>query len=88
MLDSLSESVTEIYGIYCMDDTILTGAYQAIQDHPEYKIDNITLVGTSCNGARALLTSRQQFGTTVEGPYLVGELAIYTAAEYIATGSV
>jgi DNA-binding LacI/PurR family transcriptional regulator len=86
LLDSLSDSGTEIHGIYCMDDTILMGAYQAIQDHPKYSIDNITLVGTSCNGARDLSTSGQQFGTTVEGPYLVGELAISTAAEYIATG--
>ncbi|CAB9507807.1 expressed unknown protein [Seminavis robusta] len=85
--DDTTSSTNSVQGIYCMDDIILMGAYQAIQDHPDFTTENITLVGTSCNGARELLTTQQQFGTTVEGPFWEGELAILTAFEYIQTGT-
>lgn len=86
VLQLLTEMNGELHGIYAMDDSILMGAYQAIQDYPNVRT-NITLVGTVCNGARQLLETRAQYGTTVQGPYLEGALAIEAAAEYLETGA-
>ncbi|CAB9527881.1 Inherit from proNOG: Periplasmic binding protein LacI transcriptional regulator [Seminavis robusta] len=80
----------QLHGIYAMDDSILMGAYQAIQDHPSTRTSNnkttITLVGTVCNGARELLETKEQYGTTVQSPYLEGNLAVHAAAEYLKYG--
>ena len=83
-LQLLDQYGHDLHGIYAMDDSILNGAYQALQDHP---LDvNVILVGTVCNGARELLETGQQYGTTVQAPHLEGDLAIRTAYEYLTTG--
>lgn len=77
-----------LHGIYSMDDSILMGAYQALQDLGLEPGVDVVLVGTVCNGARELLERGAQYGTTVQGPYLEGKLAIGLAHEYLETGKV
>ena len=51
-------------------------------------LDEITLVGTGCNGARSLLVDGEQYGTTVESPLFEAILAMDTIHEYFKTGNV
>ena len=72
-----------LHAIYAMDDSILMGAYQALKDLGMEPGTDVILVGTVCNGARKLLESGAQYGTTVQAPFLEGKLAIGLAHEYI-----
>lgn len=76
-----------LHAIYAMDDSILNGAYQALVDLGLEPGKDIVLVGTVCNGARELLESGLQYGTTVQGPHFEGNLAVQMAHEYFTTGS-
>lgn len=72
-----------LHGIYAMDDSILLGAYQALMDLGLQPGVDVILVGTVCNGARELLESGAQYGTTVQSPMLEGKLAMTLAKEYL-----
>ena len=95
MLDSLIKEGIPLHGIYAMDDDILKGAYQAIEDRRRsipldsdaQWVHEITLVGTVCNGARSLLEDGKQYGTTVQSPLLEAILAMDSVNEYLTTGS-
>ena len=94
MLDSLIKEGIPLHGIYAMDDDILKGAYQAIEDRRRsipldsdaQWVHEITLVGTVCNGARSLLEDGKQYGTTVQSPLLEAILAMDSVNEYLTTG--
>mmetsp|Transcript_4401 Transcript_4401/g.12166 ORF Transcript_4401/g.12166 Transcript_4401/m.12166 type:complete len:781 (+) Transcript_4401:129-2471(+) len=75
-----------VYGIYAMDDIIVQGAYQALVDLGVVPGKEIVLVGTVANGARELIESGAQYGTTVQGPLLEGRFAIGMAHAYLAGG--
>jgi ABC-type sugar transport system substrate-binding protein len=85
MMTIMADSSTQIDVLHCMDDMILTGAFQALKDLGMDQ--NITLVGSVCNGARELLETGQQWGTTIDSPYLIGRYAIGTAVDYMRNGS-
>ena len=95
MLDSLIKEGIALHGIYAMDDDILKGAYQAIEDRRKNLplggdtqwVHEITLVGTVCNGARSLLEDGKQYGTTVQSPLLEAILAMDSVNEYLTTGN-
>ncbi len=81
--------------IYGMDDAILQGAIQALEESgytmgvPEDGADaDVIAVGTVCNGDRQLLEEERQYGTTLQAPLLEGQLAIQIADEYLTTGEV
>jgi ribose transport system substrate-binding protein len=81
--------------IYGMDDAILQGAIQALEEAgykvgvPEDGADaDIIAVGTVCNGDRQLFEEARQYGTTLQAPLLEGQLAIQVADEYLTNGSV
>jgi len=81
--------------IYGMDDAILQGAIQALEEAgftvgvPKDGAEvDIVAVGTVCNGDRQLLEEQRQYGTTLQAPLLEGQLAIQVADEYLTTGSV
>lgn len=83
---SSTGDLPKLHAIYAMDDSILMGAYQALLDLGLEPGKDVILVGTVCNGARELLESGAQYGTTVQGPVLEGKLAIGLAHEYLTTG--
>ncbi len=78
--------------IYGMDDAILQGAIQALEEAgftmgtPDNPDADIIAVGTVCNGDRQLLEEGRQYGTTLQAPLLEGQLAIQSANEYLTTG--
>ena len=60
----------KFHGVYAMDDDILIGAYEALNDRgmvytkgENESEDAVTFVGTVCNGARELLETGKQYGT-------------------------
>jgi ribose transport system substrate-binding protein len=83
------EEITFIYG---MDDAILQGAIQALEENGfTVGVDedaDIIAVGTVCNGDRQLFEEERQYGTTLQAPLLEGQLAIQVADEYLTTGEV
>ncbi len=83
------EEITFIYG---MDDAILQGAIQALEENGfTVGVDesaDIIAVGTVCNGDRQLFEEGRQYGTTLQAPLLEGQLAIQVADEYLTTGEV
>jgi len=90
---NLIDNNVEFNGVYAMDDDILLGAYEALNDQGKVYVkgendgpDAVTLVGTVCNGARELLENGKQYGTTVQAPFLEAALAFEQAMEYIETG--
>src|SRR5210317_1238209 len=90
---NLIDNNVEFNGVYAMDDDILLGAYDALNDQGRVYVkgkndgpDAVTLVGTVCNGARELLENGEQYGTTIQAPFLEAALAFEQAIEYIETG--
>ena len=90
---NLIDNNMEFNGVYAMDDDILLGAYEALNDRGRVYVkgendgpDAVTLVGTVCNGARELLEYGKQYGTTIPAPFLEATLAFDQAMEYIETG--
>ena len=90
---NLIDSNVEFNGVYAMDDDILLGAYDALNDQGRVYVkgkndgtDAVTLVGTVCNGARELLENGEQYGTTIQAPFLEAALAFEQAIEYMETG--
>jgi ribose transport system substrate-binding protein len=90
---NLIDNNMEFNGVYAMDDDILLGAYEALNDRGRVYVkggndgpDAVTLVGTVCNGARELLENGKQYGTTIQAPFLEATLAFDQAMEYIETG--
>jgi ribose transport system substrate-binding protein len=90
---NLIDNNVEFNGVYAMDDDILLGAYEALNDRGRVYVkgendepDAVTLVGTVCNGARELLENGKQYGTTIQAPFLEATLAFDQAMEYIETG--
>jgi ribose transport system substrate-binding protein len=82
----------EIDFIYGMDDAILQGAIQALEEAGfTVGVDesaDIIAVGTVCNGDRQLFEEERQYGTTLQAPLLEGQLAIQVADEYLTNGEV
>ncbi len=82
----------EIQFIYGMDDAILQGAIQALEENGfTVGVDetaDIIAVGTVCNGDRQLFEEERQYGTTLQAPLLEGQLAIQVADEYLTNGEV
>ena len=83
----------KFHGVYAMDDDILIGAYEALNDRgmvytkgENESEDAVTFVGTVCNGARELLENGKQYGTTIQAPFLESSLAFDQAVEYLQTG--
>ncbi len=81
--------------IYGMDDAILQGAIQALEEAgytvgvPEAGAEvDVIAVGTVCNGDRQLLEEERQYGTTLQAPLLEGQLAIQVADEYLTNGEI
>lgn len=73
---NLIDNNVEFNGVYAMDDDILLGAYDALNDQGRVYVkgkndgtDAVTLVGTVCNGARELLENGEQYGTTIQAPF-------------------
>ncbi|MEL6148618.1 MAG: substrate-binding domain-containing protein [Chloroflexota bacterium] len=83
------EEFTFIYG---MDDAILQGAIQALEEQGlTVGVDadaDVIAVGTVCNGDRQLFEEGRQYGTTLQAPLLEGQLAIQVADEYLTNGEV
>eukprot|EP00523_Entomoneis_sp_CCMP467_P003119 CAMPEP_0168761992 /NCGR_PEP_ID=MMETSP0724-20121128/23609_1 /TAXON_ID=265536 /ORGANISM="Amphiprora sp., Strain CCMP467" /LENGTH=849 /DNA_ID=CAMNT_0008811133 /DNA_START=137 /DNA_END=2686 /DNA_ORIENTATION=+ len=75
-----------LHALYCMDDRILNGAYQALVDLGVVPGVDIILVGTVCNGARSLLEDGSQYGTTAQSPFLEGKLIVEMTDQYINGG--
>lgn len=90
MVRLMDDPTVTFHGVYAMDDDILIGAYEALNDRgrldPDRGEESVTLVGTVCNGARELLEEGKQYGTTIQAPYLEATLAMDQAMEYIRTG--
>ena len=91
---SLIDSSVEFNGVYAMDDDILSGAYEALNDKGMLFVtgenegdDAVTIVGTVCNGARELLENGKQYGTTIQAPFLESILAFDQVVEYLDTGN-
>ena len=78
--------------IYGMDDAILQGAIQALEENGLVvgfdENADIIAVGTVCNGDRQLFEEGRQYGTTLQAPLLEGQLAIQVADEYLQNGEV
>ena len=91
MVKLMDDPSLVFHGVYAMDDDILIGAYEALNDRgrldPARGDESVTLVGTVCNGARELLETGKQYGTTIQAPYLEAALAMDQAVEYIQTGT-
>ncbi|CAJ1961061.1 unnamed protein product [Cylindrotheca closterium] len=88
LMDELKTTGQEIHGVYAMDDNILIGAYEALNDRGRLDgEDAVTLVGTVCNGHRDILGQGKQYGTTIQSPFLEAELAVDSAIEYLSTGN-
>jgi len=88
ILDEFDTTGEVIHGVYAMDDTILIGAYEALNDRGLLEGPNaIEIVGTVCNGDRELLEISKQYGSTVQSPFLEATLGIDSAMEYIIFGS-
>lgn len=83
------EDFTFIYG---MDDAILQGAIQALEEAGLTvgfdETADVIAVGTVCNGDRQLFEEGRQYGTTLQAPLLEGQLAIQVADEYLTNGEV
>jgi len=82
----------EIDFIYGMDDAILQGAIQALEE-AGYTVGvdesaDVIAVGTVCNGDRQLFEEERQYGTTLQAPLLEGQLAIQVADEFLTNGEV
>jgi len=82
----------EINFIYGMDDAILQGAIQALEE-AGYTVGvdetaDIIAVGTVCNGDRQLFEEERQYGTTLQAPLLEGQLAIQVADAYLQDGEI
>ena len=90
MVRLMDDPTVTFHGVYAMDDDILIGAYEALNDRgrldPDRGEESVTLVGTVCNGARELLEEGKQYGTTIQAPYLEATLAMDQALEYLRTG--
>ena len=82
----------EIDFIYGMDDAILQGAIQALEEAGfTVGVDetaDIIAVGTVCNGDRQLFEEGRQYGTTLQAPLLEGQLAIQVADEFLTSGEI
>mmetsp|Transcript_11610 Transcript_11610/g.32144 ORF Transcript_11610/g.32144 Transcript_11610/m.32144 type:complete len:812 (+) Transcript_11610:243-2678(+) len=76
-----------LHGIYAMDDRILLGVYQALQDLNIQAGIDVLVVGTVCNGARSLIEQERQYGTTIQSPLLEGKLALQMAHEYLSSNT-
>jgi len=72
--------------VYGMDDAILTGAIKAFEEAGYVMGQDVTAVGTVCNGDRQLIEEGKQYGTTLQSPLHEGQLAIKMVEEYIANG--
>mmetsp|Transcript_7044 Transcript_7044/g.16456 ORF Transcript_7044/g.16456 Transcript_7044/m.16456 type:complete len:774 (+) Transcript_7044:155-2476(+) len=89
LMDEMKTTGDEIHGVYAMDDNILIGAYEALNDRGRLDAhDAVTLVGTVCNGHRDILGQGKQYGTTIQSPFLEAKLAVDSAVEYLTTGNI
>ncbi len=82
----------EIDFIYGMDDAILQGAIQALEEAGfTVGVDeeaDVVAIGTVCNGDRQLFEEERQYGTTLQAPLLEGQLAIQVADAYLTDGEI
>jgi ribose transport system substrate-binding protein len=86
-----AENIDFVYG---MDDAILQGAIQALEEAgltvgvPGGEGVDVIAAGTVCNGDRQLFEEGRQYGTTLQSPQAEGQLAIQVASELLESGSV
>ncbi|MFK8035702.1 MAG: sugar ABC transporter substrate-binding protein [Hyphomicrobiales bacterium] len=72
--------------VYGMDDAILTGGINALEEAGYKMGEDVIAVGTVCNGDKQLIEEGKQFGTTLQSPLHEGQLAIKLVEEYLETG--
>lgn len=72
--------------VYGMDDAILTGGINALEEAGFVMGEDVIAVGTVCNGDKQLIEEGKQFGTTLQSPLHEGQLAIKLVSEYLETG--
>ncbi|MEH6727157.1 MAG: sugar ABC transporter substrate-binding protein [Hyphomicrobiales bacterium] len=72
--------------VYGMDDAILTGGINALEEAGYEMGVDVIAVGTVCNGDKQLIEEGKQFGTTLQSPLHEGQLAIKLVEEYLETG--
>ena len=72
--------------VYGMDDAILTGGINALEEAGYKMGEDVIAVGTVCNGDNQLIEEGKQFGTTLQSPLHEGQLAIKLVEEYLETG--
>lgn len=72
--------------VYGMDDAILTGGINALEEAGYEMGKDVIAVGTVCNGDKQLIEEGKQFGTTLQSPLHEGQLAIKLVEEYLDTG--
>ena len=77
------QSIDFVYG---MDDAILTGGINALEEAGFKMGTDVIAVGTVCNGDKQLIEEGKQFGTTLQSPLHEGQLAIKLVEEYLETG--
>lgn len=77
------QSIDFVYG---MDDAILTGGINALEEAGLKMGEDVIAVGTVCNGDKQLIEEGKQFGTTLQSPLHEGQLAIKLVEEYLETG--
>lgn len=77
------QSIDFVYG---MDDAILTGGINALEEAGFEMGTQTIAVGTVCNGDKQLIEEGKQFGTTLQSPLHEGQLAIKLVEEYLETG--
>ena len=78
------QSIDFVYG---MDDAILTGGINALEEAGFEMGTQTIAVGTVCNGDKQLIEEGKQFGTTLQSPLHEGQLAIKLVEEYLETGA-
>jgi ABC-type sugar transport system ATPase subunit/ABC-type sugar transport system substrate-binding protein len=74
--------------VYGMDDALLQGAIQAMEEAGFELGKDVIAVGTVGNGDRQLLATGKQYGTTLQAPLLEGQLAVQVADEIMRNGAV
>lgn len=62
--------------------TVADGERNSINNH-----NDITLVGSVCDGVRGLLTTGRQYSSIIQSPTLGGKAAVVSAARYIRDGT-
>lgn len=75
-----------VHFVYGMDDAILTGGIKALEEAGYVMGDDVTAVGTVCNGDKQLIEEGKQFGTTLQSPLHEGQLAIKMVEQYLENG--